>query len=163
MKATASTQPLQHSRFNTKQAIRSIALNAALLGLAVVLLTVSKTPPFAPYLWSSPRAFHFGTVLATQPVVTEFSVRNLHPYSITVQGLQGSCGCIQSFPDQTPPFVLKPFGAARVRVKLDIDGKEGFVQQLVRVRTSDNAIGTPLVVDGFVTRSLAPLTPQIVS
>lgn len=131
-----------------------MALNAALLGLAVVLLTLSKTPPFAPFLWSSPRAHHFGTVSEAQSIVADFSVRNLRPWPVSVDGLQGSCGCIESFPDQAPPFVLKPFESARVRVKLDIEGKEGFVQQVVRVRTSDNAIGTPLVIDGFVTRSL---------
>ena len=125
-----------------------------MLGLAVILLVVSKTPPFAPYLLPAPRAFHFGTVSEAQFVTADFSVRNLRPYPVTVKGLQGSCGCIQSFPDQTPPFVLKPFEATRVRVRLDTEGKEGFVEQVVRVQTSDNAIGTPLLIDGTV----APLS-----
>jgi hypothetical protein len=106
-------------------------------------------PIFAPHLYTSQDVFRFGTVETGTLVRGQFTVRNLHPWSVTVTGVRGGCGCIKSFVGRKPPFKLKPFESVQVNALLDTSNRPGTLKQSIYVVTSDFPRGTELIISGI--------------
>lgn len=144
-KATEAAKP------KTKQGkVLDTATNVALLGTVVFGSLVSLFPVFGNQLYVSGGSYQFGTVKEGTIIKHSFTVRNLHPWSVTVLNMAGDCGCTQSMTNRKPYSRLAPFASFDVAGTLDTHGKKQDVKQTIYVATSDNPKGTPLVFIGKV-------------
>jgi len=133
-----------------------------------VALFSYRAPVFAPFLYAPRGVYRFPDAREGDRIARTFTVRNLHPWPVTVTGAKGGCGCTRAFPDRTIPFRLRPLESVAVNIILDTDGKHGAVRQAVQIITSDNPAGTPLVIEGnvlplpatpFASAPVAPVRP----
>lgn len=125
-------------------------LNVALLFSVVLCGAVYALPIFSHQLWAPRSTHNFGTVGAGTEVKHTFTLRNLHPWAVTITGSHSDCGCTRSFVGKTPPFQLAPFQAIDVTATVKTSAKRGHVEQNVFVTTNDNEKGTSLVLRGEV-------------
>ena len=125
-------------------------LNSAILLIASLALLSSVFPIFDNTLYAPQSRFDFGSVGAGQTVKHSFTVRNLHPWSVTVTGVQSDCSCTTAFTGQSPPFKLMPLQAATIKAVLDTGRKTGRVAQTLAVTTLDDPQGTSLSIEGKV-------------
>jgi len=125
-------------------------LNGAIVLVAGFGLLSSVLPVFGNSLYASGGRYDFGSVKAGEVVKHRFSVRNLHPWPVTVTDVQSDCGCTKSFPDRKPPFRLAPLQSASIDASVDTSAKSGHVAQTLIVTTSDNPSGTLLSIKGEV-------------
>ena len=131
-------------------------LDAALLfaGFLTICLFVLlwRLPIVTNILYVPQNIYNFGSVARGTDVRQTFTLRNLHPWPVTVLHVQGGCGCTKAFVGKEEPFQLKPLESVAVNATLDTSAKQGKTEQTISVITSDNAAGTPLVLRGFVTK-----------
>lgn len=123
-------------------------LTLALVFCACVL--VYMLPIFSNQLYTSQDTHNFGAVKSGTEIRHQFTLRNLHPWSVTVTGVHSDCGCTRSIVGQVPPFQLAPLQAITVSTVLTTRGKTGHISQNVLVITGDNSNGTLLRLRGEV-------------
>ena len=109
-----------------------------------------RLPLFSSFLYAPQAAYQFGTVFEGDTVYHSFVVRNLHPWPVVVKGVKGGCGCTRTVVEHDPPFTLAPFQSVTINASLDTARKFGPMSQTIRVITSDNADGSPLILKGMV-------------
>ncbi len=147
----------QHTTQARSRRLVDTLLSAATVCAAGIALFSFRAPVFAPFLYAPQSVYRFPDAREGDRVRQTFLVRNVHPWPVTVTGAKGSCGCTQAFPNRKIPFRLLPLEAVAVNILLDTDGKHGKVSQTVHVTTSDNPVGTPLVMEGNVLPSTSPV------
>lgn len=125
-------------------------LNIALVLAACISILIYALPIFGNQLYAPRGTHYFGVVKTGTQIHQNFTVRNLHPWTVVVSGIQSDCGCTESFTGKNPPFLLSPFQSVVVTASLDISGKKGAVNQKIQVITSDNQQGTSLLLQGKV-------------
>ena len=128
-------------------------LNVVLVATAGLGIAVYLFPIFSPELYAPTSTYRFGTVKAGTPIKHTFTLRNLHPWPVTVTGITSDCGCTKAFVGKEPPFRLTPLESVKVEASVETSLKGGQLRQTVRVVTSDNAYGTELHLQGNVQRS----------
>jgi hypothetical protein len=114
--------------------------------LAVICL---KFPIFKPNLYISNNSIYFGKVKNGAFVNAKYKIVNLHPWPITVTGLQGGCGCINAFPGRSLPFSIRPFESFSVQLGFDTM-KTGELTRTAYVTTSENEQSVGITLHGFV-------------
>jgi hypothetical protein len=132
-------------RLGSKRLLDTLVSVGLVVGLAVIVLSL-RLPIFRPGLYVGSNIRDFGVASRSDVLRTRFLVRNLHPWSVTVTGTSGNCGCIRTFPGRAVPFTLTPFESAEVDIALDVSTRQGKVEQIARIRTSDDEHGLPLIV-----------------
>lgn len=125
-------------------------LNTALTLTICAGAAVYTLPIFGNQLHAPGSVHGFGTVKAGTEVHHDFTVRNLHPWAVTVLDVHSDCGCTRSVVGKTPPFRLAPLQAVTVSTALQTRGRKGRIEQDVRVITDDNGKGTLLRLRGEV-------------
>ena len=148
VKSSGQSAPASRRKSKSLDAFLNIALVAtAGLGIAVYLF-----PIFSPELYAPSSSYKFGTIKAGALVKHTFTLRNLHPWAVTVTGITSDCGCTKAFVGKTPPFRLAPLELVEVEASVKTALKSGQISQTVRVATNDNAYGTELHLQGNVQR-----------
>ena len=123
---------------------------AVILSVGFAILSY-RLPIVSNTLFAANATYIFGTATQGAELQHDFEVRNLHPWTITVTGLKGDCGCTRSFGNKNPPFTVPPLGILNVRTQLDTATKKGDIRQSVRILTADNPEkGTVLSLVGRV-------------
>lgn len=127
-----------------------LLLNAALALMLCACAAVYVLPIFGHELHAPGSVHDFGVVQAGTEVRHDFTVRNLHPWTVTVSSVNSDCGCTRSVVGKTLPFRLAPLQAVTVSTALQTRGRKGHIEQDVRVITDDNEKGTLLRLRGGV-------------
>lgn len=86
-------------------------------------------------IYTSETAHNFGSVHEGDHLHHTFTVRNLHPWFITITGAGATCGCTTVSLRRVPPFRLMPLQSASVDTILDTTGTKGKVQEGVIITT----------------------------
>lgn len=133
-----------------KRRVGDAILNVAIVLVLLLALAAWRLPIFSHGLYILRSAYDFGTINAGDPVEHSFTVRNLHPWTVTITGIHAGCGCTRGFVKRKPPFELKPFQAVTVYAAVTTLGKKGPVQEVISVYTEDNRDGTPFLFRGYV-------------
>lgn len=107
-------------------------------------------PVFGNQLHAPNSRYNFGQVPAGTKVQHRFSVRNIHPWAVTVTGVSSDCGCTKSFAGRTPPFQLSPLQSVDVIAEVNTAGRKGSLSQSLTVATADNPQSTLLSMSGEV-------------
>jgi hypothetical protein len=121
-----------------------------LLFLFCGALLIWYFPIFAPRLYTSRGVFQFGTTEQGNLVHAQFSVRNLHPWNVTVTNVIGGCGCARAVADRNLPFVLHPGESVLINASIDTAKRKGEISQTIHVLTEKPIQKTPLVITGMV-------------
>ncbi len=95
-------------------------LNTAIIATVGLTAAVYTLPIFSHELFAPARTYDFGTVKAGTLARHTFTLRNLHPWAVTVTGLQSDCGCTKSVVGRKLPFSLKPFQTVKVASSVDV-------------------------------------------
>ncbi len=149
---SAASGEVSSSEFvlNRKSKRVDTLLNVALALTVCAGIAIYKFPIFTRELYASQPTYNFGTVKAGMPVRHTFTLRNLHPWAVTITRLHSDCGCTKSVAGRNVPFELKPFEQIAISTTVNTNSKQGYVSQNVAVITADNSIGTPLLIEGKV-------------
>lgn len=138
------------SRHIVKRYFLDVAINISLVMFIVMVALSYYLPIFSNVLYAPQQTYNFGAVRAGALVHHTFLVRNLHPWSVTVNHFASSCGCTTTTVGKKLPFRLGPLCSFATRVDLNTLGKKGDVIQTVYIATSDNGHGTALRLQGAV-------------
>ncbi len=123
-----------------------ISLNLLII-LAVVFLILSfRYPIFSNQLYARTYTHNFKLVKSGSVLDCEFTLRNLHPWPVTVTGIAEEYGHTDVTINKTPPFTLYPMQSVTLRASVDTKGKIGGFENVVRILTSDNKEGTPVAL-----------------
>jgi len=125
-------------------------LNTAIIATVGLTVAVYTLPVFSHELFAPARTYDFGTVKAGTLARHTFTLRNLHPWAVTVTGLQSDCGCTKSVVGRKLPFRIGPLQSVEVETSVQTRFKRDLVQQNVSVLTDDNQAGTRLSLRGRV-------------
>lgn len=125
-------------------------INVALILAVGFAILAYRLPIFSNILYVRHSVYNFGTVTAGTLVRHTFTVRNLHPWPVTVTDITGSCGCTRGFVGRKVPFRLGPLQSVAVLTTENTMGKSGDAEQSIHIATSDNKEGTLLVLQGSV-------------
>ena len=125
-------------------------LNTALIATVGLTVAVYTLPIFSHELFAPAHTYDFGTVKAGTLVRHTFTLRNLHPWAVTVTGLQSDCGCTKSVVGRELPFRLAPLETVKVAASVDMHSWIGSFSHSISVATSDNSSGTSLTLKGRV-------------
>lgn len=87
-------------------------------------------------IYSAETTHNFGNVHEGDHLRHTFTIRNLHPWFITITGAGATCGCTTVSLRRVPPFRLMPLQSASVDAILDTSGTKGKVQEGVIITTS---------------------------
>ncbi len=130
----------------------NMVLNAALLLSALIFFAVMRYPIFKPALYTTQYTFDLGTPPPNSELHKTFTVRNLHPWSVTITGIEGSCGCTKPFLNRSIPFVLQPLDTVTASVQIEMPEKEGRLEQRVIITTFDHTSDTHFLLRANVAR-----------
>ena len=119
----------------------------ALIGLAVLCY---RFPILTGTFYIPRPVYDFNVATEGDEINAHFGIRNLHPWSITLTEVKGSCGCTQPVADRPLPARIAPFESVLIRTTFDTSGRSGDTHQPVRLVTSDNPQGVQLVIQGHV-------------
>ena len=109
-----------------------------------ILISTLYYPIFSNKLYSSDYYYDFNNVKAGIVLSHVFTVRNFHPWPVSISGISGDCGCTKEFINKIPPFVLYPLESVNIYATFDTSGKFGREEHVIRVITDDNKTGTAL-------------------
>jgi len=123
-------------------------LNGAIVLVAGVGLLSSVLPVFGNSLFAPGGRYDFGSVKAGEVVKHRFSVRNLHPWPVTVKAIYGDCGCTKVSASRRLPFQLSPLQAVEIEAQVDTARRSGPISQSITVTVSDNPKGAQLSIKG---------------
>lgn len=126
-----------------------ILINTTLVLTVGIGILSYRVPIFSHYLYTTQSIHDFGIVKEGTNIQHVFTVWNLHPWPVTVLAVHSTCGCTKAMTEQNLPVRLLPLQAVSVAAALNVEGK-GEVEQPVWVVTSDNAVGTPVLLRGTV-------------
>lgn len=87
-------------------------------------------------IYTSETAHNFGSVHEGDRLHHTFTIRNLHPWFITITGAEATCGCTTVSFRRVPPFRLMPLQSASVDTILDTSGTKGKIQEGVIITNS---------------------------
>ena len=122
-------------------------LNVVLVATAGLGIAVYLFPIFSPELYAPTSTYRFGTVKAGTPIKHTFTLRNLHPWPVTVTGITSDCGCTKTFVGRKVPFTLYPFQAVDLVTTVDTGRKSGSVSQNINIKLN-NRVANSLAISG---------------
>ena len=122
----------------------------ALLALIALAVLSFRFPIFTGSLYVAEPVYNFNVATEGDEIYARFTARNLHPWTVTLTDVKGSCGCTQPIADRRLPARIKPFESVLIRTTFDTSGRSGDAHQPVRLITSDNPQGTQLLIKGHV-------------
>lgn len=123
-------------------------LNTALIATVGLTVAVYTLPIFSHELFAPAHAYDFGAVKAGTLARHTFTLRNLHPWAVTVTGLQSDCGCTKSVVGRKLPFRLAPLETVEVVASFKASFKNFPFTHHITITTSDNPKGTSLTIKG---------------
>jgi hypothetical protein len=132
------------------QVIVDCIFNGAIVIGLVVLSASLKFPILSNTLYAADNSYEFGTVRSGTNIRHTFVVTNLHPWSVTVLSIVGSCGCTTGNIGRDLPYRLAPMSSIRVDALLDTSSKKGEVKQLLIIGTDENRSMPLLNIHGHV-------------
>ena len=127
-----------------------IILDLLILSLIVFLILSFRYPIFSNELYARAYAHNFKVVKSGSVLDCEFTLRNLHPWPVTVTGVVEEYGRTNVTMNGTPPFKLYPLQSVTLRASVDTKGKIGGFENVVRILTSNNKEGTPVALVAVV-------------
>ena len=90
-------------------------------------------------VYTSETTHDFGSVYEGDLLHYTFTVRNLHPWPITISGVGASCGCTTAFVRPGSANRLMPLQSTPIDVTLDTSGDRGAVQEGVIISIGGNS------------------------
>lgn len=123
------------------------------LALAALLTLASFHRASAQLVWERPE--HVFRAAAAQRVVTaDYPFLNRGPYPVRIRALRTNCGCTAARPDRE---TIAPGERGVISVAFNIEGRKGFQDKKITVKTDDPASDTTLrlageVIDGLQIR-----------
>ena len=145
VKSSGQSAPASKRKSKSLDAFLNIALVAtAGLGIAVYLF-----PIFSPELYAPSSSYKFGTIKAGALVKHTFTLRNLHPWAVTVTGITSDCGCTKAFVGRKVPFTLAPLQSVDLAAMVNTNRKHGDVSQNINVMLN-NRVANSLAISGHV-------------
>ncbi len=124
--------------------------DVSIVTLVAIAILSYRFPVFTNTLYTPSPVHDFNVATAGDEVNARFVVRNLHPWSVTLTNVKGSCGCTQPIADRPLPTRLAPFESVVIRTTFDTTGRVGTAHQPIHLITSDNPKGTALLIKGHV-------------
>lgn len=129
-----------------KRLVSDTAL-VALIGFAILCY---RFPILTGSLYVREPVYNFHVATEGDEINAGFVVRNLHPWTVTLTNVKGSCGCTQPIADRPLPARIAPFESVRIRTTFNTSGRAGDAHQPVHLITDDNPQGTQLLIKGHI-------------
>jgi|GEM_PF-2193453 len=131
---TVRAAPIQND-VEAKKSSRLWALTFSALSVITVVLcgwTFSGLKSNGS-IYSVETTYNFGAVHEGDLLHHTFTVRNLHPWPITVTNVGATCGCTTAAVRRNSPIRLLPLQSTVIDVTLDTAGDRGTIQEGVIV------------------------------
>jgi hypothetical protein len=125
-------------------------VKATLLAIVIGLGAVAQVPAqdaakvaaAGPRIRVEPVSFDFGRAAQNKTLERQFSIRNFGDKDLAIESVSTTCGCTAALLDDKDK-VVKPGGAAPLRVTLETRNYKGRVMRSVMIRSNDTE--TPLL------------------
>ena len=118
-----------------------LMVNLGVVAVLAVLTAVYAVPLGLGPLYSPKRDHAFGMVEQGRRLEHSFSVRNVHPWPIWINGISTTCGCTSAIAGgQKPPLRLGPYQATVITCVLETGSTAGTLEKQISVSTSGGGV-----------------------